>query len=643
MPIYFKEVFVKRLLLPFVFAFSTTSLFSENLDTLLAGYKKESDFSKITARDTAGILDIYTRDDLEKMQVHTLADLLRIVPGLTLLKNSNNSFGFTTPSSQKLSLSYSRLYINDHDITSSSFGSAFIIWGDLPIEYIDHIEIYKGTSSMEFGNENAALIIRLYTKDAKHDAGSKVRLMADNFSSYDMNFYNADIVEDAIDYFAYANLNTNNYTTYHNIYNNTQYNFDTSKNGYNIFGHLHYHALNVDIGYYKEHHDDFMGIGLHRTPTGGGLDAFQGYIHLTNKFDNGIKLQLSYDKLRYTREYIDPNGIRGANIPIINNYNLEFDDDIFSFILEKKFHLDKHNILLGTFYKYKEFEAHGHYATTDLSYNTTNNFSNALHLCSIYAEDTYKLTPSFSLSTSLKGDFFNYQKDVKKQRDFLFRIGAIKSFDTMKFKLFYSKGYMPLAMYQVYNPQNLPYKANPQLDAPSTHMLTASFAYHNGKHKLNIDNTYMYMSERIMYDTTTQNGWINSDADVWKNFLQLSYSYTFDINNKLIFEVVHGKNKLHTNFSPAIDAIIRSFNTYQKVDFYNELTYKSDYITYDNITLPSCFNFTSAIKYHYTKDLLFGIRGENLFKSGFQQRYVNYSTTLPTYDRKLWINMEYSF
>jgi iron complex outermembrane receptor protein len=52
-------------------------------------------------------------------------------------------------------------------MSSSSFGSAFMVWGEMPIEYIDHIEVYKGSSSVEFGNEVASTIIKLYTKKAQ--------------------------------------------------------------------------------------------------------------------------------------------------------------------------------------------------------------------------------------------------------------------------------------------------------------------------------------------------------------------------------------------------------------------------------------------------------------------------------------------
>jgi iron complex outermembrane receptor protein len=34
-------------------------------------------------------------------------------------------------------------------MSSSSFGSAFMVWGEMPIEYIDHIEVFKVVKQLQ--------------------------------------------------------------------------------------------------------------------------------------------------------------------------------------------------------------------------------------------------------------------------------------------------------------------------------------------------------------------------------------------------------------------------------------------------------------------------------------------------------------
>jgi iron complex outermembrane receptor protein len=66
-----------------------------------------------------------------------------------------------------------------------------LVWGDMPIEYIDHIEVYRGASSIEFGNEPGQVVIKLYTKKPEREEGGKLRLLADDKRSHRLDAYYA--------------------------------------------------------------------------------------------------------------------------------------------------------------------------------------------------------------------------------------------------------------------------------------------------------------------------------------------------------------------------------------------------------------------------------------------------------------------
>ncbi|MBL6973380.1 MAG: TonB-dependent receptor, partial [Sulfurimonas sp.] len=74
-----KIIFIMLLLL--------SSLCAQDLDTLLENYQKESDLSQKTKDESAGNLIVYTRDDLERMQVESLKDILKSLRGFTYLEN----------------------------------------------------------------------------------------------------------------------------------------------------------------------------------------------------------------------------------------------------------------------------------------------------------------------------------------------------------------------------------------------------------------------------------------------------------------------------------------------------------------------------------------------------------------------------
>ena len=626
----------------FFFFFTVILYAQEDLTALLNDYKKESDLSKITKEEAAGIIDIFTREDLEKMQAKDFNDVLKLIGGLHATRLSNNITAFSKPTTSTIQLPSFRLYINDHDMSSSSFGSAFLIWGELPLEYIDHIEVYKGSSSIEFGNETASLIIRLYTKKAKREAGSKIRIYGDNLGSLNGDIYHADILDNGISYFAYANLNNIKRTTYHNVYNAKSYDLKSNRNGHNLYFNLEAKSWSFEAGSYVKESDNLLGIGVKRTPTGGDLESYHHYLHFTKKFQGDVKLELSYDRLAYDRVYEDENGIYVANTPELKYYNINFSDSIGSIVLEKLFHYNKHSLLCGTFYKRKEFSANGEYRNDETGYLHTNSYDNALNLYSLYAEYTYDYDDSLRLVASVKGDFTHYDKSVKASHEAILRIGAIKNIDHFQLKAFLTKSYVPIAFYQLYNPENIPYKANPNLSPMRLDLGNFSVKYKKGNDEVEVVFAKNRIYDQIVYDRTTSYGYKNTDTAVNYTRYQLKYTHNFNHDNRIIFDIYTGNNSKDVVQSPQYGSFIQLYNKIGKFDIYNELLYKSSY-SYLGLYMDASFDYTLAVKYHINKDLSFGLRGENLFNDSFEQAYRGYDSAIPVNDQKIWANMEYLF
>jgi iron complex outermembrane receptor protein len=630
-----------RLFLLFFLLLLESLYAKEDLSSLLASYKQESELSKITKKEEAGVIDIYTRHDLEAMQAKTLQDVLRILPGFYLTRTTNNLTSLQKPTLSSVQLTSIRLYINDHDMSSSSFGSAFLVWGELPIEYIDHIEVYKGASSIEFGNETGSIIMKLYTKTPKREEGGKIRLYGDDYGSTNIDTYIASDIND-FSYFAYANINNINRTKYTQTYQNQNYSLDSDHSGHNFYANLQYQKWILELGAYSKKSDDFLGIGINRTPTGGGLDTYHRYMHLTKKFSNDIKLQFSYDNASYDRIYIDPNGIGIANGPIVNYYHLKFDDEIFSATLEKKIEYNAHSLLFGTFYKKKKFSENGDFSQDSGDYLYINSFDNALDFYSLYSEYTYDYNSNTRLIASLKEDIFRYNKDIPSRSEFTTKLGVIKHIDNFQIKTFLTSSYIPTAFYQLYNPDNTPYKTNPNLDNMHLIIGTLSLKYKKNRHRFKFVIAKNQIKDIIVYNKALPYGYTNSSKTANYLRLEAKYSYIFDINNKFLFDIFKGENNNDIEVSPKYGSIIQLFTKYKKFEIYNELTYKSAY-DYYGLSMDASYNYTASVKYHYTKDLSLGVRGENIFDSGYKQAYYGVDYAIPVTDQKIWFNLEYLF
>jgi len=630
----------------FLFPLSLFSQDNDSIPTLLELCKQESDLSNITKRESAGFLDLYTRDELEKMQANYLMDVLKTIPGLYFTRSKKNYTRYAKPSTANMPLPAIRFYINDHDMSSSSFGSAFMIWGNMPLEYIDHIEVYRGTSSIEFGNENASLVIKIYTKQPNRENGGKIKLLGDNYNSFGVNGYYAKVLENGFSFLTFLEKSNINRETYHNYYNGKEYDFDSDWDEFTFYTNLSYEDWIVEIGNYNKNSGNFIGMGIHQTPSGGDFESRHSYLHVTKSFKNNLKLQISADDIVYDRDFIDENGI-SINDPmylkkqIVQDYFTEFHDNIFSVILEKTIDVQNHHLLFGGFYKYKSFQEDGKFFNDLTHYSVVDSYENVNHLYSAYIEDVYDYDLDTKIIASIKGDFYRFDTTVDSQDKYIFRIGGIKNISDFQIKLFYTDSYITVAPFQLYNNQ-IPYTTDPHLDYPKSKLYMASVRYKIDKHEIEFESAYNSVDGNIIM---TSQGYINNPKKMDFTTYQLKYSYKYDLYNKLFIDLFYGENSTNRDMSPDFGVNIQIFNSYKQFDLYNELLYKSSYVAdYGTpIDIEASLDWSVALKYHHTKDISFGIKGENLLDDSYQVLYKGLDKPIQTIDRKLWIDMEYIF
>ncbi|SFP69013.1 TonB-dependent receptor plug domain-containing protein [Hydrogenimonas thermophila] len=633
----------------FLFMLATiANLFGDDssIDLLLQEYKKESELSKKTKKETSGILYLYTREMLERMQVKNLKDILKTIPGINLYRAINNISLISTSSNGKFPTSGVRIFINDHDMTSASFGSAFLIWGDLNLEYIDHIEVYKATSSIEFGNETAPIVIKLYTKLANREEGGKARFMLDHKGSSILNLYNAKTVNDDFSYFVYGDFQDIKNKKYNTTYNSKIYTYSSDKQDYNFYANFLYKEWLFETGMINKTVDSFIGIGIYKTPDGSRLYAKQKYAHLTKKFENGFKVQFSADDIDYEQIFVDPNGIYvyGMQQPV-TNYTITFDDKIYSITAEQTLSFKNNRLFYGGFYKYKEFYEKSDVLTDyNISNSYQNSYKNSLDYSSLYFEDSYYLTSNISLVGSFKKDFYSYEKDIEKYSKSTYKLAARYKDEKWHFQLLYTHSYLPVTLYQIYNPDRIPYEANKNLVAPTTDILLFFTQYNMENSYINLTMGEHQVKDPIIYNYYPPNqGFINLFGVKSKyNLLELTYHYDFDNNNRFDIVFYDTYNHKPINLSPKWGITAMLFNRYNKFDIYNELVFKSSYDSF-GLKIKRSYDWTASVKYHISKDFSIGIRGENILNKGLEQAYNGVPYSIPVVEQKFWLNLEYLF
>lgn len=165
-------------------AFAQTAL----IEKILSDIEIRNDLSQQTKRENGGISYIYTRRDLEALQVRYLRDVLQLTP----LTYKFNRYGIIDPFNPNSLVpflsSYIKVYIDNQEVDGGLYGSALAGLGDIDLGFVDHIEIYTQAPSLEVTTEPSIAIIKLYTKKAERDEGVDLLMQRESYASSLLSF-----------------------------------------------------------------------------------------------------------------------------------------------------------------------------------------------------------------------------------------------------------------------------------------------------------------------------------------------------------------------------------------------------------------------------------------------------------------------
>jgi len=630
----------------------TNILYAETLDSLLQEYEDTSNNSLQTVNEKLGHVLVYSQKELRVMQHNTLADVLKELPLLNLNKNR---FGLSTPSlaGTKTTVSgFFRLFLNDHEVSSIHTQSFALSWGEMPLDFVDYIEVYYGESSFALGNETGVYFVRVYTKSPDKENATQYKTIYSDNDSFSQSLTHSESFESGWSYLFFLNQNS--------VKDETRYQNKLLKN--NKISRYFYldvnkDTTNINIGYNDTKKDNYMGMSLDVVPNSGEADSKDYFIDISKEFlhDNSLKIGASYNI--YTRQYNENNDEGLWLVPIIDLTNTantipkEFSESLkftkTTAYINKKINYNKHQLLTSLHVKNK---------TQKLIDRKTVNFANQVtlnekfndfdeeNIYSFILEDNYRLNNDVVLIANLKLDRYDRNAHLEDSNEKMHKVGIIYTpFKNFGLKSFYTKTYLPPSFYNT----DFASSRNQDIKTQMYKFFTAEAVVTSDKAKFGVTYHNVKIDDFIYF---TPIGFENIDHQIKTEGIIFDYKYNFSKNSHFAINYYTTKSSESINNSDN-GGYLKYMGGFSKVEYFASLIYRNSYeykpSTSNNVSVPNSYNLNLGATYHYTKDVSISIKGENLLDKSTESLFTdgfpatNFSS--PDSDRTVSISLKLVF
>lgn len=636
----------------FLFLLLSVPIWAEStgsgLDDLLSDYRHESDLSKQTKKESAGSSIIYTRERLEKMQAYNLRDILKTIPIFTMQEAATGQVSLAKAKGSSFNSQFLKLYINDHEVGSIGFGSAMKMWGFLDITYIDHIEIYQVGSSVMAGDEPPGIVVRLYSKDSKHDEGGAIQAMGGTHGSKELSAQYAHKGE-KYSSFIYADSHQENRDPYYS--NRSAEGVDRDFDTTNFFASLSGEDFTVDIAQFSLLQDRFLGSGLSHTPLENINDMVHRYIIGTKYFQNKtLKLRVAYDDANHKQSESDPSQLRiynaNGSTALVSNWFYDKSESILDAVIDKQFVVNDHDTHVGVQTKFKKVISNS--LITDGN-ERVNEISGPTQwdIYSAFISDDYTINENNLIFSNIKLDHYDRNGGADDFNDYVLRLGYIYNDRQWMWKTFGARTYgYPVFMQSTYFPFYT--KSNINLKQEERIAASTEIAY-----KTNTTDTNL----RFIYNTSKNgialqnNAYVNTTATPDFFAIYAGHEVHYGRDHTLNISAYYGTDDMPLTQSSTTGAMVQLFDTFGEFDLFNELIYRKGYTyttasaTPQSVNVASGYDYTLGITYHATDDLNIFIKGENLLNKAITTPYpmTTYVDYITPFDRAVRVGLKYVF
>lgn len=621
-------------------------LLSDTLDTLLEEYQATTENSLQTINEKIGHVVVFSHKEIRLMQYHTLNDILKELP---LFNINTNQFGLTNYSltgSKTTTSGFFRFFINDHEISSGYDQSTSLSWSDLPLDFVDHVEIYYGESSFSFGNETGIYFVRIYTKSALKEDGSKIAAWLSSKNGHSQSITNSHIFENGWSYLLFANQEKIKKKT---LYNQQKLTSNGTK--HYLFADISNETNKINLGYTDITKSNYAGLALDATPNDGenlSKDFFLNYTHFLLE-DKSLKANFSFDINERSYEETNDQGI--AISPLIDlsipwSIPKNFQEDLrftkSNAYLSKSFESDENALILALNVKHKTYDVLKRKSTNFLNQTSETDHYNSFKretTSSVLLQESYSLHPELLLVANAKIDYYDrnaYLEDISEK---LLRIGTIYTPTShFGFKAFYTQTALTPSFYTI----DYANKNTPKLKSQEYHFYTLEAVYTEGNSKFGITFDHVEIDD-FLYQTPI--GFVNIDHTIKTNGLIFDYEYAFSKRDKLHLNYYTSTLSEQINNSTK-GGFIKFMGGYQKFDYFTSLIYRNGY-DYLGLEIPDSFDVSLGATYHATKDLSYSIKASNILDKSTQSLYfTNFGSNffaLDDNERSIMVSLKWVF
>jgi len=610
------------------------------LDSLLNRLAIEEDLSRQTIQESAGSVIVFTREDLDRMQIKSLAEVIEKIP---FIRYNENEYGLIDPGYhpfQPATNNIIRIYVDDREIVDGMGTSGLQLFSQMDLDYIDHIEIYFGAVSFSIAMEPSLAIIKLYTKEPSRENANILNLSFATYGTHDFNFYSAQELQD-YSYLLYYD---------HKEVKRPKYFVGTTplsrdKHIDMVYGKIQKGPVRLEFNLLNGGYDSFLARALSLQPKDPKTYLKNIYTGISYKA-KGWKAfsSLSYYNLTIHSRSDLVQGLFPIDRPPYFAPYKEMDLHIHEMVLDgevsKQIRHKRLELLLG---------ARGRFRHTDFLRNRYDQWDvGAIEYTgdktlSPFLEVNYLFDESNIFTLSAKRDYV-YESVVDNYQRNAIRIGYIRNTQNYTLKLFGIKtGFVPQPI--LFIEQNIWGKLDNPLDQERAKIVAIELLAKRDMDRYGFMYNRAYYENFIVYDFERKELY-NSQIKQQVDALFFRFHHYFDPANKLILRSYIGvMERKKRRYYRGGDLTL--YNQLEPFKSYLSLVYRSGYPN-----LKAGYNLNMALTFEYSRRLNLYLKGINLLGKALRTNYYGFDIfqqrplVLPNVDvidRTLWVGMEYQF
>ena len=618
----------------FIFSclFFSSMLNAQNVDSILQEYNKKNDLSQKTIDENKGHLVLFTREKLEKMHAKTLKDVFKTTPAVYY---HENRYGLPDPLTsgafEPYRSNFIRLFVDGVEITQGWMGSGLMLYGDVNIDFVDHIEFYYLTPSFETSVEPAYLTVFLYSKDPKRDHGGKLDLVGGSrgYNSQSMSY--GEQKED----FSYMVNFSHTDAKRETIDNGTSRPLSRDFERTQLFSYIKTEDQILHLQVMKKNTDSLAGMSWDATPLVSEIDYLNVHMDYGIDFSDNWHAQIAYDWLKTDMAQEDEYPLIWADATNSNILNAEYKNSTYTGELTYKEIIGNNRVTAGIKGRYKaldSFKKDGQDAL--LSPFTTEK------IASIFFQDQYALADEQLLTLGVSYNYISRNGEVEDDSLLQLRLGYIYTSEAWSYKTYLYRTQFALEPLMHYLDA-----ANYQNVKPQTTLgITQEVSYTKKQQHVRLILHLMQDEDSLLQ--SRQNG-LGGDTKYFTTIF--NYDYTFDMNNKMYlqFYYAHYKDIFELDKLEDISGYFSFMNSYENFDFYNGLIWHKNSLDWKNY-----FDLTTSVSWNINEDFTMTLKGENLLNKAKETGLyrVDPATgnmlnplSISPIDQRITIELEYMF